>query len=106
MDGADARGATLGLEAGNVCSSPAYVPIPRDMYKRNLTSANFRKALVLAGLSPCLLCGLSFRNEGHDSTPIGALFPLEGRNNGLEIVAVLLRNGCPVSADFIHDGVL
>ena len=60
----------------------------------------------LAGLSLWLLCGLSFRNEGHDPTSIRTLFPFEGCNDGLEIVAVLLSNGRPVRADFIDDRIL
>ena len=60
----------------------------------------------LAGLAPCVFLELSSRNEGHDSTSICTLFSHEGRNNGLEIVVVLPRNGRPVSTDFINNRIL
>ena len=39
-----ARRAISARESGNVSTSPASVPISRQMYQRILTSANFRKA--------------------------------------------------------------
>jgi len=60
---------------------------------------------VLASLAPGRLRGFRFRDKGHDPTSIGALLLPEGRNDGLEIIAMLTRNGRTVSPDFIDNRV-
>ena len=60
----------------------------------------------LPGLALSLLLRFSFGDKRHDPASVCTLFPLEGRNDCLEIVAVLPRYCRSMSADFIDDGIV
>jgi hypothetical protein len=58
-------------------------------------------ALLLPGLALGVALGRPFRCQIDDPTTVGALFAPEGRNDPLEIMAVLCSDRRPGCADFV-----